>query len=84
MTTATVDEVMVRNQVVVTVEGNIKHYPISQLGLDFENSSDEEILSAVANVVKEELDLEMPTGSFVVSRSADNQNFSCHPKTELG
>ena len=79
-----VDEVMVRNQVVVTVEGNIKHYPISQLGLDFESSSDEEILSAVANVVREELDLDMPTESFVVSRSADNQNISCHTKTELG
>lgn len=79
-----VDELAVRNQVVVTVQGEIKFYPISQLGLDFENSTDEEVLQAVANIIREDLNLELPVESYIVSRAAESQNLSLFPKTQLG
>lgn len=80
----TVDEVVIRNHTVVTVQGQIKTYPNARLGLIFESAGDAEVLQAVSNVLREELGLSLPEGSFVVSRSAENQNFSVHPKTVLG
>lgn len=77
-------EVVVRNHAVVTVQGEIRHYANANIGLNFEESTDEQVLDAVAAVVQEEFQIEMPKESFVVSRSQSNRNFVIYEKTELG
>jgi hypothetical protein len=83
METIVRDEISVRNQVVVTVAGETKFYPVSQLGLSFESSTDVEVLQAVGEVLRES-GISFPESSFIVSRAAEGQNFSIFPKTELG
>lgn len=77
-------EVNVQNHAVVTVQGEIRFFANANLGLSFEESTDEQVLDAVAAVIQEEFQIEMPKESFIVSRSASNRNFVIYEKTELG
>lgn len=77
------DEISVRNQVVVVVNGEDKYFPISQLNLDFENSTDDEVFDAVNRVLSEGGE-QVPKDGYVIQRSANNGNILAFPKTELG
>ena len=74
-------------EIIITLENEEKHYDFERLSVDF-NSSDSEILSAVAPVVLEEtgFDIEEENGDnyFTVKRVDSSQNIYLFPKSTAG
>lgn len=82
ITAAPVEQLSVRNQLVVFVDGKDRYYPLANLDLTFE-TSDEEILRRANLILQEEIGLTLPE-SYVVLRFAETGNIGLAPKTPLG
>lgn len=74
-------------EIIITLENEEKHYDFERLSVDF-NSSDSEILSAVAPVVLEETGFDMDEDNednyFTVKRVDSSQNIYLFPKSVAG
>ena len=74
-------------EIIVTLASDEKHYPYDRLSVEF-NSSDEEILDALAPVLLEEegFDIrdEQRDGYFTIKRVESSQNIFVFPKSTAG
>jgi len=75
------------SEVIVTMASSEKHYPFDKLSIGF-NSTDEEILDALAPVLLEEegfdIRQEQRDGYFTIKKVDDSQNIYVFPKSTAG
>lgn len=79
---APIEQLSVRNQLVIFVQGQDRYYPLANLDLTFE-TNDEEVLRRANLILQEEIGLTL-SESYIVQRYAETGNIALFPKTPLG
>ncbi len=74
-----------RGEIIVTLANEEKHFDYERFGLSF-NSSDREILDAIAPVLLEDegFDIHDANETFTVTRVSDTENIYVFPKSTAG
>ena len=71
-------------EIIITLENEEKHYGYDQLGVTFD-STDQEVLEAVAPVIEEETGIDiLEDALYTVKSVTASQNKYCFPKSPAG
>lgn len=71
-----------RGEVIVTLASNERHYPLTELGIEY-NDSNATILEAVANSIQESDEIDIRDG-YTLKKIEDTRNIYIFPKATAG